>query len=1800
MKYFALVPQASASPNALAKKIAFLPRLTPGTKRFARFAAAFSVLLLIVAETPAQTNVVTQHNDIGRTGQNRNETILTPANVNSTSFGKLFSYAIDGRAYAQPLYVSGLTMGSGSAQAGTRHNVVFIATEHDSVYAFDADSNGGPNSSPLWQITLLDSAHGAASGATTVPNGDVSTGDITPEIGITGTPVIDTNTNTMYVVGKTKENGNYVQRLHALDITTGNEKSGSPVALAAQVSGNGNGSSGGVLKFDTKWESNRPGLLLLNGNVYIGFAAHGDNGPWHGWILAYNAASLQQSGVFCSTSNGSGSGIWMSGAGLAADTVNNGRLFVATGNGAFNANNPPYTNSMSYGDDIVRLDVNNGSMNVGDHFTPLNQADLNGRDADVASGGVLLLPDQTAGGHTRLMVQVGKEGRIYLIDRDNLGGYNSSSDNIVQEIPVNPSTSFSINGLWSIPAYWNGNLYFWGNGDNLTAFSFANGRIGSITSSSAENSSFPGATPSISSNGNNNGIVWDVLTSAYGSSGPAVLLAHNATNVGNTLYSSNQNLSRDNPGQATKFVVPTVVNGKVYVGTANLLSVFGLLSPTQQAAAPVLNPGGQSFSGSLSVSITDSTPGASIYYTTNGSTPTTASTKYAGPVTVNGTETINAIASASGFVQSTVSSETYNLLTQVVAPSFSPVAGSFSTAQSVTLSSDTPGASIYYTTDGSTPVPGTGSTKPYTSAISVASTQTIKAVATLAGLTTSPVSSATYTIVVGGTGINFVDGFSSSQSVMTFNGTTVLNDTRLQLTNGGLNQAGSAWFNTPVNITNFTNDFAFQLENADADGITFTIQNNGLNSLGGAGGSLGYAGLPKSVAIKFDLYNNNGEGDDSTGIYQNGAAPNTPFVDLTNSAIDLHNGDTFSVHMTYNGTTLAMNITDGVTGAVFSNSWAINLPQIIGSNTAYVGFTGGTGGTTASQKIETWTYLSNAGAPQATATPTFSPAAGTYLGTQTVTISDATAGAAIFYTTNGSTPATTAGGSTLSYNGPLTVTGTETVKAIAKSSTLAASPVASATFSIEQQATAPIFSPGGGTYASAQSVTITSPTPGAAIYYTADGSTPTTSSILYTGPVSVAATKTIKAIAVVSGFFNSAISTAVYTISGGGGSAVSLGGGFVAGSMALNGSSALSGTKLRLTDGGGSEAGAAWYNSPLNIQKFTSSFSMQVTPASAASADGMTFTIQGNSTTALGLPGGGLGYGPDNTGAAVSPTNPLHNSVAVKFDLYDNNGEGVNSTGLYVNGASPTTPSVDLTGSGVDLHSGHVMNVQIGYDGINLSLTITDPTVNSAFTHSWPINIPATIGGNSAYVGFTAGTGGQTAIQDVLNWTFISSATAGATATPVIIPGSGTFASAQSVVITDGTAGAAMYYTLDGSQPTASSTKYGGAFSVGVTTTVKAIAVANGSTSGTATSNITIQPSGSTAGINFSSGFTANGMQLNGDAVINGNRLQLTDTSTNFEDSSAFWTQKVDIQNFTNDFNFQITTPFADGLTFTIQGAGPTALGGSGGELGYGHTSSGTPGIAKSVAVKFDIYNNGGEGTNSTGMYINGADPIGGSTTLGGGVSLQSGDIFAVHMTYDGSILTMTITDTANPSQTFTTSWPVNITSAVGATSAYVGFTGATGGSVANQQIVTWSFASGKPPLVFQTTSLNSTSSGPGIRLFSYPGFPDGAGTILDATAAGDNIVFTVAVPTAGIYDVKVAYKQYAIRGIMQTAVNSTNLGAPVDQFIAAADAYAVSDLGSLNFASAGNYVFRFTVVGKNAASSGYTISFDTITLTPQ
>ena len=1039
----------------------------------------------------AQTNVTTWHNDIGRTGQNLNETVLTTSNVNSTQFGKLFSQPVDGAIYAQPLYLYSVTIG------GQKHNVVFVATENDSVYAFDADSNGGANATALWRASLLTAAHGAASGATAVPASDLST-DIVPVVGITGTPVIDPASNTLYVSSMSLEEGNAVHRLHALDVTTGTEKFNGPVVITATIPGTGNGSVSGKLTFDSMWENQRPGLLLLNGIVYIAFAAHGDNGPWHGWIFGYNASTLAQTGVFNASPNGVGSGFWMSGAGLAADQLNPstlpyGRMFVPTGNGDYTATTP-YNGTMDFGDSILRLDLTNGVPTIQDEFTPSNQAYLDGADLDLGAGGPMVLPDQVSGNYPHLLIHTGKYGITYLVNRDSLGGYNST-DRVVQETAA-PAPI----GAWSSPAYWNGMVYYAGRGIALSGFPLINGLLSLTPTQSSEIFQWPGATPSISANGSTQGIAWTIDSSAYSASGPSVLAAHNASNVATTLYSSDTNLSRDNPGPAVKFTVPMIANGKVYVGTTNQVSVYGLLAGTQQAATPVLTPGTESFNGSVSVSITDNTPGAAIYYTTNGSTPTAASTQYTGPIVLSSTTTVNAVASASGYLVSPMASATYTNITQASPPTFSVAAGTYTTAQSVTISDTTSGATIYYTTNGTTP--STSSTKYSGTAISVSTTETLEAIAVATGYTNSAVATAAYTIQPAGSGISFPQGFANSQGLMILNGSTDLDDSRLQLTDGGTGENGTAWYATPVNVQSFSTTFTFQLSNPAANGITFAIQNQGTAALGLFGQGLGYEYIPTSVAVKFDLYNAAGEGPDSTGLYTDGAVPTVPAIDLSSTGINLHSDDTMSVQLLYNGTTLTMTITDTVTLASYTTSWTINIPATVGGNTAYVGFTGGTGGLTASQKILTWAYTPGAVLP----TPVFSPVAGTYTTAQSVTISDSSSGATIYYTTNGTTPTT----SSTKYSGTaISVSTTETLEAIAVASGFTNSAVATAAYtrsSAWRRAT------------TAQSVTISDSSSGATIYYTTNGTTPTTSSTSSGTAISVSTTETLEAIAVASGF----------------------------------------------------------------------------------------------------------------------------------------------------------------------------------------------------------------------------------------------------------------------------------------------------------------------------------------------------------------------------------------------------------------------------------------------------------------------------------------------------------------------------------------------------------------------------------------------------------------------------------------------------------------------------------------------------------
>jgi len=503
-------------------------------------------LAIASISTFAQIAVLTQHNDNYRTGQNTSETILTPANVNANQFGKLFSQTVDGYIYAQPLYVPNVVIpGNGT------HNVVYVATEHDSVYAFDADSK----SAALWQTSFIN----PSKGITSVSSSDVGCSDLVPEIGVTGTPAIDAASNTMYVLAKTKENGAFLQRLHALDITTGAEKFGGPVVIQATLGE----------KFDPLRHAQRPGLLLQNGLVYIAWASHCDITPYHGWVMAYDAQTLQQKSVWNSTKSGGLGGIWQGGAGMAADSQNN--LFLATGNGTFDHN----IKGPDFGDSVVKMKFNKaGKLHPADYFSPYDEQYLEDTDLDLGSGGVLLIPDLAKGKHRFLLVQVGKEGTVYVVNRSHMGHFNPNNNNqIVQNLPG------AVGGMWGMPALWNNHVYFGGSDDNLKMFNF-NPSTGLLTNNPVSSSDsffgYPGPTPSISANGNTNGIVWAIETDQYGS-GPSILHAYDATDLSTELYNTQQNQSRDNPGGAVKFTVPTVVNGKVYVGAVKQLSVYGLL-----------------------------------------------------------------------------------------------------------------------------------------------------------------------------------------------------------------------------------------------------------------------------------------------------------------------------------------------------------------------------------------------------------------------------------------------------------------------------------------------------------------------------------------------------------------------------------------------------------------------------------------------------------------------------------------------------------------------------------------------------------------------------------------------------------------------------------------------------------------------------------------------------------------------------------------------------------------------------------------------------------------------------------------------------------------------------------------------------------------------------------------------------------------------------------------------------------------------------------------------------------------------
>jgi len=502
---------------------------------------------------PSSTDVITYHYDNQRTGQNLNEVTLTPANVNSTKFGKLGEFTVDGKVDAQPLYLSNVSI------SGNKKNILYVVTEHGSVYAFDADSINGMTAASLWKTSTL------GSGETTSDNRGC--GQVSPEIGITATPVIDRTRNAIYVIAMSKNSaGNYFQRLHALDLATGAELFGGPKNITATYPGSGDNSSGGNVVFDPKQYKERPGLLEINGTIYTTWASHCDIRPYTSWIMAFSASSLAQTSVLNLVPNGSDGGIWMSGAAPAADVA--GNIFFLEGNGTFETTLTAqgFPSNKDCGNCFVKLSTSGGLALV-DYFTPHNTIAESNADLDLGSGGAIVLPDMkdATGATRRLAVGGGKDSTIYVADRDNMGKFNANTDQIYQAIPMGGQ-------VFSMPAYFNGTVYIGVVGNALKVFPVTNAKLASVPSSQSTHVfSYPGVTPSVSASGASNGIVWAIENSG------AILFAYDATDLTKELYNSNQAANSRDHFSGNKFITPIVVNGKVYVGTPNSVAVFGLL-----------------------------------------------------------------------------------------------------------------------------------------------------------------------------------------------------------------------------------------------------------------------------------------------------------------------------------------------------------------------------------------------------------------------------------------------------------------------------------------------------------------------------------------------------------------------------------------------------------------------------------------------------------------------------------------------------------------------------------------------------------------------------------------------------------------------------------------------------------------------------------------------------------------------------------------------------------------------------------------------------------------------------------------------------------------------------------------------------------------------------------------------------------------------------------------------------------------------------------------------------------------------
>jgi fibronectin type 3 domain-containing protein len=891
------------------------------------------ILEMLEGRDMLSVDVLTYRNDNTGAGANLNETQLSPANVvPGGAFGKLFSVNVDGQVYSEPLVKTGVTIANGpnttSGAAGV-HDVVFVATENDSVYAID--DNLTATVRVLWQRSFLNLADSndvlpGATAVTTFPNSF----DVVPQVGITGTPVIDPNTNLLYVVTKTQETvsgvTHYVQRLHALRLSDGTDAVATYLIgdtindtthnTQIYVYGTSNGTDTvvdpynntgkTVVQFNALREFERCDLSLVNNTLYVEWASHNDQVPYHGWIVAWDVSQLftsgfQLKGVFNDSPNGNEGGIWEGGGTLAFEP-DGSAFYLETGNGpgnkgvsALDANGFPVDGN--YYNALLKIvadtttspsnqNINGWGLEVADYFIPYNTLALDSADQDFGSGGPLLLPD-SAGipNHPHLILAAGKEGKIYLCDRDHLGKFDPNNDHVINAVPNGTGQNTPpvlINGSLSTPAYYNGTIY-WVSGYKNVAKTFTIASDGTLVTTSQTTATFgtlPGS-PIVSAAGTTNGIVWIMDRTAN------EIHAYDAESLSNELWNSGIAAGgADAVGAVTKFAPATVANGEVFVGTLTSLVVYGTQPPaTSVPAAPSLSASAISNSS------------VNLFWTDPSVKPNTAS----------------------GYsIEDSINNVKFTVVT--TAPGGSTTISIGGLAGNTTYHFRIRGFnSIGYAN--------------YSNVVSATTSSQIPA-------------------------LDFSGGFAGAASTMTLNGSAAIVGSKLELTSGLSSQTGSAYSTATVDITKFTTQFTFHLTAgaSTADGFCFVVQNLAPTALGAGGGGLGYSGIANSVAVKFDLFNNAGEGSDSTGLFTKGFSPNVPAIDLTSTGIDLHSGDIFFVSMSYDGTTLGVTITDTTTSASASQSYTVNIPSFTGGTSAFVGFCGSTGSLTVTSDILTWTY----------------------------------------------------------------------------------------------------------------------------------------------------------------------------------------------------------------------------------------------------------------------------------------------------------------------------------------------------------------------------------------------------------------------------------------------------------------------------------------------------------------------------------------------------------------------------------------------------------------------------------------------------------------------------------------------------------------------------------------------------------------------------------------------------------------------------------------------------------------------------